>query len=60
MPFRKFWVKLDIPNFILDLKITAKCFVKWGKRFPKTGQKSVPRSKFKDKSVENQPELRKL
>ena len=31
MIFRKFWVKLDIPNFILDLKITEKYFVKWVK-----------------------------
>ena len=53
MVFRKFWVKLDIPNFILDIKITENCFVKWGKLFSKTGQKSVPRTRFKDKSVEN-------
>ena len=29
MAIRKFWVKLDIPNFILDIKITEKGFVKW-------------------------------
>ena len=39
---RKFWVKLDFPNFILDTKSTEKGFIIWPKTFYKVGPNLSP------------------
>ena len=53
MTIRKFWVKLDIQNFILDLKITEKGFVKWVNLFSQNRTEIWPSTELKDNFVEN-------